>query len=232
MSRCIVSKQHKKMRSTLQFIFAQLYLCGSLVWRSLTPLSTDSHTFRAFIVNSFAFFFRLTDWRWCCSLGRSVETCRQAGQAEQRRGALTHGQGERERERRRRRRGRTCSANFTQVSLRFCFLRARETRSETNSETRDRKQTNKQQQRNKILSFHREIVFFFSRGAWGRHRLRCLDRTAKVCTRSPGSSTSRDWASMPGRLSKWSRLCPEAGGRERGMETEDGSPQVMSRFWR
>lgn len=84
-----------------------------------------------------------------------------------------------------------------------------------------------------------EKVVFLLRAAGDRHRRpcdkslrRCLDRTAKVCTRSAGSSTSRDWASRPGISSRWSRLCPEAGGRERGMETEDGSPPVMSRSWR
>lgn len=60
----------------------------------------------------------------------------------------------------------------------------------------------------------------------------CLDRSAEVCIPSAGSSTSRDWASMPGRFSEWSRLCPEVGGRGSVMDTEDGSPPATSRSWR
>lgn len=63
-------------------------------------------------------------------------------------------------------------------------------------------------------------------------RWRCLDLTAKVCTRSAGISTSRGSASRRGKLLRLSRLCPAAGGKERRMETGDGFPQVMSRSWR
>lgn len=61
---------------------------------------------------------------------------------------------------------------------------------------------------------------------------RCLDHTAKLCTRSVESSINRDWLSMPGRWSRWCNLCLEAGGKERKMESEDGFLQVMSRCWR
>lgn len=60
----------------------------------------------------------------------------------------------------------------------------------------------------------------------------CLDPTAKLCTPSAASSTSRGWTSRRARLSEWSRLCPEDGGRARGMESGDGSPQVTSKSWR
>lgn len=56
----------------------------------------------------------------------------------------------------------------------------------------------------------------------------CPEPTTKLCIRSAASSISRDWVSKPGRLSEWSRLCREDGGRARGMETGAGSPPATS----